>query len=103
MSIELCTQKMCFFVLLNKKDNTMDNANLRIIIDLKNFLMQIHTYTELWDKSVISGSAFTRKRSLPFVTLVLMILNLPKRSLTKVEEARVQCEEEEGSEDGKEM
>lgn len=44
--------------------------------------MQISTHTRLWSKSVVSEKAFTRKRSLPFITLVLMILNLPKRSLS---------------------
>ena len=60
----------------------MDTANLRIISDLKKFLMEIHTHTDLWSRSVISDKAFTRKRNLPFSTLVLMILNLPKRSLS---------------------
>jgi len=60
----------------------MDTANLRIITDLKKFLMQISTYTELWPQCVTSEKAFTRKRCLPFSTLVMLILNLPKRSLS---------------------
>jgi hypothetical protein len=59
----------------------MDTANLRIITDLKKFLMQISSHKELWRSSVVSEKAFTRNRRLPFSTLVLMILNLPKRSL----------------------
>ncbi|MCL2683471.1 MAG: hypothetical protein FWE63_08365, partial [Bacteroidales bacterium] len=59
----------------------MDTANLRIITDLKKFLMQISSHTDLWLSSVVSDQAFTRTRCLPFSTLVLMILNLPKRSL----------------------
>ncbi|MDR2906453.1 MAG: IS4 family transposase [Bacteroidales bacterium] len=43
--------------------------------------MEIFHHTDLWRRSVVSDRAFTRKRSLPFSTLVLMILNLPKRSL----------------------
>jgi len=60
----------------------MDTANLRIITDLKKFLMQISTHSKLWSKSVISKTAFTRNRCLPFATLVMLILNLPKRSLS---------------------
>jgi hypothetical protein len=60
----------------------MDSANLRIITDLKKFLMQISSHTELRRRFAISETAFTRRRSLPFSTLVLMILNLPKRSLS---------------------
>jgi len=44
--------------------------------------MQISSHTELWRRSVTSEKAFTRNRCLPFSTLVLMILNLPKRSLS---------------------
>jgi hypothetical protein len=60
----------------------MDTANLRIISDLKKFLMEISSHTGLWRKCVVSETAFTRNRSLPFNTLVLLILNLPKRSLS---------------------
>jgi len=59
----------------------MDTANLRIITDLKKFLMQLSSHTELWRQCVTSEKAFTRNRCLPLSTLVLMILNLPKRSL----------------------
>jgi hypothetical protein len=60
----------------------MDTANLRIISDLKKFLMEISIHTDLWLNSVVSETAFTRNRCLPFSTLVLMILNFPKRSLS---------------------
>ena len=43
--------------------------------------MQISSKKHLWSRSVISGNVFTRNRCLPFQTLVLLILNLPKRSL----------------------
>ena len=60
----------------------MDTANLRIIIDLKKYLMQISSHTDLWRSCVNSEKDFTRNRSLPFTRLVLLILNLPKRSLS---------------------
>jgi len=59
----------------------MDTANLRIIIELKKFLTQIPSQAKLWRSCVTSEKAFTRTRCLPLSTLVLMILNLPKRSL----------------------
>ena len=71
-----------FFVLLNSKNNPMDTANKRIIADMKNFLMQISSHRDLWLSCVISDKVFSRNRSLPFSTLVLLILNLPKRSLS---------------------
>ena len=60
----------------------MDTAKLQIISDLKNLLMNISSDTELWRSSVVSEKAFTRNRCLSFDRLVLMILNLPKRSLS---------------------
>ena len=60
----------------------MDAAKLQIIFDLKNFLINISSNTELWRSSVVSEKAFTRNRCLSFDRLVLMILNLPKRSLS---------------------
>lgn len=60
----------------------MNTAKLQIISDLKGFLENISSQKELWRSSVTSEKAFTRKRCLTFDTLVLMILNLPKRSLS---------------------
>jgi len=60
----------------------MDTANLRIITDLKKFLVQLSSHTDLWRQCVTSEKAFTRKRCLPLGTLVMLILNLPKRSLS---------------------
>jgi len=62
--------------------NAMDNANKQIITELKKFLMEISFHRELWLSSVSSEKAFTRKRALPFNTLVLMLLSLLKRSLS---------------------
>ena len=60
----------------------MVEANVRIINDLKVFLERVICDVEERARYSISGVDFSRKRCLPFSTLVLFILNLPKRSLS---------------------
>ncbi len=43
--------------------------------------MEIYEHKTYWHQSVVSEKVFTRKRCMSFSTLVLMILNLPKRGL----------------------
>jgi len=60
----------------------MVEANIRIVSDLKMFLEHAAYSREEKLRYAFSEKDFTRKRSLPFCTLALLILNLPKRSLS---------------------
>ena len=60
----------------------MVETNVRIINDLKMFLEQVIYNRADRNQYTFSENDFSRKRCLPFRTLVLLILNLPKRSLS---------------------
>lgn len=60
----------------------MVKVNVQILNELKIFLEQAASNVELRSLYSFSEKDFTRDRSLPFCTLVLFILNLPKRSLS---------------------
>ena len=66
----------------NQKNNPMVEANVRIISELKMFLERVAYHTEQRLSYVFSEKDFTRNRRLSFSTLVLLILNLPRRSLS---------------------
>jgi len=68
--------------LRNQKNKPMVETNVRIINELKMFLERIMYNTEIRKEYTFSEDNFSRKRCLPFHTLVLFILNLPKRSLS---------------------
>lgn len=60
----------------------MQNVNVEIIAELKNFICLVHNTPELLDLFRQQKSDFTRDRKLPFDKLVLLILKLCKRTLS---------------------
>ncbi len=74
--------KNAFFVLRNQKNKPMVKANVQIINDLKTFLNKVISDITQRQQYTFSESDFSRKRTLPLETLAMLILNLPKRSLS---------------------
>ncbi|GHV23191.1 hypothetical protein FACS1894174_08740 [Bacteroidia bacterium] len=60
----------------------MVSANIQIISDLREFMEKVLTNQETRAKYIRSPKDFTRQRDLPFSMVVLMIMNLMKRSLS---------------------
>jgi hypothetical protein len=60
----------------------MFDVNVKIISELKNFITIIAGKKEILDKFRVSDSDFTRKRKLPFDSLILLITKLCKKTLS---------------------
>lgn len=60
----------------------MHASNVQVVADLKLFLHTLSSDPALRTSYVSSPGAFTRRRSLPFGTVALLVVNLLKRSLS---------------------
>lgn len=69
-------------MLQDNKNNSMVDANLKIIDELKLVLEEVSNNSEVKSLFVKSAESFSRKRKLTIKTLVGILINMPKRSLS---------------------
>ncbi len=69
-------------MLQDNKNNSMVDANLKIIDELKLVLEEVSRNSEVKSLFVKSAESFSRKRKLTIKTLVGILINMPKRSLS---------------------
>lgn len=60
----------------------MFDANVKIINDLKNFIITVSTHRDMLSRFCVSDTDFIRRRKLPFSRLVLLIIKLCKKTLS---------------------
>ena len=61
----------------------MVEANVKIIAELKYFLECVSNYTDIRRLVTESKNDFTRERKLPLERIAGIIINMPKRSLSR--------------------